>query len=542
MSRITEEIIPILKAANVLDGAKKRFILLLAEKVKGRDPDSVTTTQVMMELITEDHISFVTDENDNLFVIFPNGERCELPKQLATIFIKNGLKNKIYCETVLYNRHVKYMDDDEEKAVDEAKKHTRLDEKKILLVIKRLHDAILQIKDRINTLNKRSELEPKTKKDNDEKIAQLMMDIAIYEDNIRYLENIIKEYKEIDRRKTEEEKRDKVAAVAGTRDNPGTKSKPDKRENPEDREKEEEEDEDKDDLGILPFIMLGGLGLGITLALNSCSLREDKLDPIPPSGVEESVEEETGKTTIEDETIEEESEVDTSEIDRLVYDETFESIVETMHPGMISREREDAFDGVNYDHQIMGESYEETYDFSQTTYVEPGADFINRYNQYRMKYENGDTSLYDQMVEDGIALLEEYSELVKSSSELVDEHNETTQEAIDSGVRSYNDYYENQKIVTVQQGEDLTRHLEEVEELMEVLSQSNYKELQEGIKSGKYSIDIKEGGLIVIYNNETHVMVYSTAELLSTSKGASEVMKALSGGVYQDTNTEGMGL
>ena len=197
MSLSEKELLPILKAADALDGVKRRFVTLLAEKVKARDPGSVTVTQLMMELITDDHISFISDEDDRLFVVFANGEKCELPRNIATLFIKNGLKNKIYCETVLYNKYVKYMSDEEEKAVDEAKKHTSLDEKKILIVIGRLREAIKQIKDRIKTLERRSMLEPETKGENDEKIAQLLMDISIYEDNINYLENIIKEYKRI---------------------------------------------------------------------------------------------------------------------------------------------------------------------------------------------------------------------------------------------------------------------------------------------------------------------------------------------------------
>ena len=360
MSFSEKELLPILKAADALDGVKRRFVTLLAEKVKGRDPESVTVTQLMMELITEDHISFISDEDDRLFVVFANGEKCELPKNIATLFIKNGLKNKLYCETVLYNKHVKYMTDEEEKAVDEAKKHTRLDKKKILMVIGRLREAIKQIKDRIKTLERRSILEPETKRENDEKIDQLQLDIDIYEDNI-------KEYKRVERDK----RRGKVVPVTGVSDNPDPESKTIKRENSEG--KKEYEEEYDDDSGILPFVLLGGLGLGITLALGSCSVQGRKMDSNPSETEIADTDDGHVETVSDTEDIEEveETEIDTSQLDQVVYDETFEEIVGIIQSGMMSREREDAFDGVNYDKEIMGQDHEETYDYSQVTYVEP---------------------------------------------------------------------------------------------------------------------------------------------------------------------------
>ena len=520
--------IPIEEQERILDNKKKNFIAILEKRIVDDPEKGISLQKTIGEFITQERMSYRIDQ-DHVTVIFPNGEEVELSSETSTRLIKNGInKNqetqRMFVEVVMSHKVEKLQSEEEEKAINDIEKGTKLNEIVLIDYLKKIRIRIKQLQNQINQREKNKEKkraiindieDERLKKEKEKEIEELERKIKELKEQILILElEITKIEKSIDAYKKKEEeikkaKKDKPIIPPGIEnknDNEAQQEKTDKKH----EEKENDKEAKKRRMRAL-LIALAALSLPPVIFKACSSIARGEEQNTETETEEEKKSNDQKKPPIEEDDLPQRRQA-SEELKQEIYKSYYKKITQNIHPGEIIREKQDAYDGYNYDQGIMGRETTE-YSYNQEKTVEPGADFIKRFEDFEKKYENGSYEQLDEMLSEGISLLTEYRQIVGETIEEVHKHNESTQEAIDTGIRdTTNNRYATQKEITLRQEKDLLIEHKNIDEILESISKEHAEELISGYERGKYEIIIQEDGIIVIGDVKTGSTIISSTD------------------------------
>ncbi len=504
----------------LLTQANTDFVGILSEKIKKAE-EGKTLQQVLVDFITVDNIAFIT-EDEKVTIVLPDNTKIELTQEISDKITENGIGDKVFTRTITRKHEKPIITKKEQEIINIAKEGKELNKRVFAAIIVRIQNRIDHLNDVIKTKQESKYLNPLEPDKINKEIEDLKQQIKELQYTIMILQKIIEEYerneaarkaKEEEEENEDEHEKDPVIVPVFV---PHETTNPTEEDKEKEEQKKQEEDAEKKRKRARIAALLLATALAIPLLFAKSCGKNGKQNPEPEP---ETKEEQTipQPDPEEDPTIpEEEDEKDLEEIEKEIYEEYYQLITENMDPGEVSRELQDAYDGYNYDQGLMGRETT-PYSYNQETNVEPSAEFIKKYQDFKEKYSNYNPDNLDQMIEEGNELLKEYEELIVKTIKEVHRHNESTQEVIDLGIRDTNDNkYATQKVITEQQEEDLKRKQEKAQEIMKILQESDPEKIISLL--GKDNLSVEINGDIIIITDENNKTIYTTAKRLITDK------------------------
>lgn len=344
---------------NLLSENERVFFNLIYSKLSD---DKKSVNEIVTEIVTKDNISFERNGN-KILIVLPNQQRIELPQDISKKLIDNGLGQKVYVNAILHSSKRKIIDEGDLKIIEDATKN-RVDKSGLIVIINKINREIEHIDYKIKIKND-------LKKTNNIEIDRLNKEIEELEKQKEELEKLIKQLNIIIIKYEEEIKK--------------LKEKENKEKIKQEKVVEEKEEKKKNNLGLLKWFGIIGIAaatiVAIGVILDKLGISKDKevtsIDDFKPS-IE-------GSDNYSDNNLIDSSKQDyINSVKEKIYNHFYNTIVNSMHPGQITRQAQDAYDGWNYDQSIMGKG-KTSYDYNLETNIRPGADFINRYNAFITK-------------------------------------------------------------------------------------------------------------------------------------------------------------